>query len=402
MQRLKKYDTVLALTVFFLVVFGLVMITSIGVPKSISLSAPNVLYPNCSDEGVDCYLLFKKHIFRLLFGLGAFFIAWKLPLKIWFRSSKFIFLVVVLLLFIVLIMGSSFNTIAQSWLRIFDTSVQPSEIAKVGLVLYLAYWFSKKTASVSSFYDGFLPFLIICSFVLFPVIMQNDFGSTLVLGVICLAIYVVAGANIKHLAILTLVGFLGIFIVISAVPHVKDRFMSYLLVDQECLENSCWQSQQANIAVGSGGVLGKGLAQGVQKSYWLPQASDDFIFAASAEELGFLRIIFIVLAYFVIAYRGFMIANNAEGKFETYVAVGITSWITIQAFINIAVNTALMPVTGVTLPFVSYGGSSLVTCLIGIGILLNISKSDAFYENSTNRRGDRGARNSQSFRYRRA
>ncbi|MBD3330686.1 hypothetical protein GF354_04115 [Candidatus Peregrinibacteria bacterium] len=397
-----KYDTFLAGAVVFLLIFGLVMITSIGVPKSISLSAPGVLYPNCSDAGVDCYLLFKKHLQRLAIGLLAFYFAWKMPIRFWSRSSKFIFLSLVILLFVVLLFGSSYDTIATSWLRISNTSIQPSEFAKLGLILYLAYWFSKRSNAVESFQDGFLPFVFICCLVLIPVVLQNDFGSTMVLALISVAIYFMAGAKAKHLALGLSLAMLFAIIVVLAVPHVRERMQGYMRVDENCLEDYCWQSQQANIAVGSGGFWGKGLTQGVQKSYWLPQASDDFIFAASAEELGFVRIIFVVLAYFLISYRGFMIAKHAQNKFETYAAVGITTWITVQAFLNISVNTALLPVTGITLPFVSYGGSSLVASLIGVGILLNISQKTSKYAYSVNRRGNRRTRYSQPRRYRRA
>jgi len=402
MKKTIKYDTVLALTVLFLLIFGLIMITSIGVPKSISLSAPGILYPNCSDSGVDCYLLFKKHLFRLAVGLIAFLFALKLPIKFWKKMSKPIYAALVITLIFVLVMGSSYGTIANSWLNIFNTSIQPSEFAKFGIILYLAYWFSKIGNNVESFHDGFLPFCIISAIMIGPVVLQNDFGSTMVLALISIAIYFMAGAKAKHLALGFFVAMIAAIIVIITVPHVRERFQGYMRVGDECLEDYCWQSQQANIAVATGGFWGKGLTQGVQKSYWLPQASDDFIFAASAEELGFLRIIFIVLAYFVIALRGYAIASHAQNKFEMFVAVGITTWIVSQAFINIAVNTAVVPVTGITLPFISYGGSSLVASLIGIGILLNISQNTSYYAYSFNRRGDRRARDSKPSRYRRA
>ncbi len=151
--------------------------------------------------------------------------------------------------------------------------------------------------------------------------------------------------------------------------------------------------------MGTGGFFGKGLTQGVQKSYWLPQASDDFIFAASAEELGFIRIVFVVIAYAVIAYRGFTIAYNAPDRFTMLTAAGITSWITVQAFMNISINIGLIPVTGLTLPFVSYGGSSLVATLIGVGVLLNISKHASAYAPSTVRRGNRRSYRSQYSAY---
>ena len=175
-------------------------------------------------------------------------------------------------------------------------------------------------------------------------------------------------------------------------------------VDEDCVEDYCWQSQQANIAVGSGGFFGKGLTQGVQKSYWLPQASDDFIFAASAEELGFLRIIFVVGAYFVISLRGYKIADKAGSQFDMLVAIGLTTWICAQAFVNIGVNTALLPVTGITLPFVSYGGSSLLASMIAVAILLNISENTTYHAHTGNlyRRGDGRSRHSQFGRYRRS
>ncbi len=401
MKNLPKFDYILGIIVLILLVFGLVMITSIGVPKSISLSAPGVLYPNCSDAGVDCYLLFKKHLVRLAFGLLAFLIAFRLPLRFWSKSSKLLYLATFVLLLVVVFYGASFGTIATNWLHIFNTSIQPSEFAKLTMAVYLSYWFSKQGVFVKSFKDGLLPFVLVSSFVMLPVLMQNDFGNTFVLGCIAVAIYIVAGARIRHLAIGLIFGIICMTIVVSTVDHVRERFDGYKKINQNCTEDYCWQSQQANIAVGSGGFFGKGLTQGVQKSYWLPQASDDFIFAASAEELGFVRIAFVVLLYFGIAYRGFLIAIHAEGNFEKYLATGITVWIAGQAFINIAVNLALMPVTGLTLPFVSYGGSSLVSALIGVGILLNISKKSS-YATANYRRGVRRAHNTKLGRYKRA
>ena len=402
MKTTFKFDTVLALTVLFLLIFGLVMITSIGVPKSISLSAPGVLYPNCSDADVDCYLLFKKHLLRLGAGMIAFLIAWKTPMKVWKKLAPFLFGATVLLLIFVLVAGQSFGTIASSWLRIFDTSIQPSEFAKLAIIIYLAYWFSQRKAAVESFSDGFVPFCIISGMVILPIVWQNDYGSALVVSLISVAIYFSAGARLKHLGVAALAAMLAAIVIVSTVPHVQERFKGFMRVDENCLEDYCWQSQQANIAVGSGGFFGKGLTQGVQKSYWLPQASDDFIFAASAEELGFIRIILVVLAYFLISLRGFQIANRADNSFEMYLAVGVTTWIVMQAFINIAVNTALAPVTGITLPFISYGGSSLVASLIGVAILLRVSENITYHAGSSHRRGDRRSRGSQLRRYRRA
>lgn len=396
-----EFDTTLAVTVLFLLIFGLIMITSIGVPKSIALSAPDVLYPSCSDANVDCYLLFKKHLVRMVIALVGFLVFLKIPVN-WLRKfAPFFFAGAVLALFLVSFLGNSYGTIATTWVTIFDTSVQPSEFAKIALILYLAHWLSEKKEHVASFHDGFIPFGIIVGMMILPIILQNDFGTAMVMGVISAAMFFMAGARVKHLGVAFLVACMGLIIVVSTVDHVQERFKGFTRIDAECLEDYCWQSQQANIAIGSGGFWGKGLTQGVQKSYWLPQASDDFIFAASAEELGFIRIILVVIAYFIISIRGFSISNEAENSYESLVALGITTWIVFQAFLNIAVNTALFPVTGITLPFISYGGTSLVSSLMGIAILLNISQKKRGYAPSLNRGWNRRSRHTKPGRYRR-
>lgn len=401
MKSILKADNVLALTVFLLLVFGLIMITSIGVPKSIQLSAPGVQYPNCGDNGVDCYLLFKSHLFRLGAGLLAFFVAFWLPSKFWKKISVIFFFAILAGLVFVLISGSTYGTFARSWLVIAGTSLQLTEFAKLALILYLAYFFEKKRRSVDDLVEGFVPFVIMSGLIAIPVLLQPDLGSTMVIAIIAVSMYFIAGANFKHIMAGGLVALLLSIIMVAAIPHVRERFTAFTQVGEECVEDYCWQSQQASIAIGSGGLFGKGLTQGIQKSYWLPQATDDFIFAASAEELGFFRIVFIVIAYFMISYRGFKIANNATSTFEMLAAVGVTVWIVMQAFVNIAVNTALMPVTGITLPLVSYGGSSLIATMIGVGILLSISTETKSNANFIHRRRDSGTRHPKFGRYRR-
>ncbi|MBN1495045.1 cell division protein FtsW [Candidatus Peregrinibacteria bacterium] len=385
-----KSDKVLLIITFALLLFGIVMITSIGVPKSIQLSAPNVLYPNCDQEGVDCYLLFKNHVMRVIIGLVALIICAKIPYKFWKKAAPYLFGTIIILLLVLLIAGSTYNTIAKSWFVVLNTSVQPAEYAKLALIFYLARWMEERSREVGSFQYGFIPFCIISGLIVLPVILQPDLGSALVIILTAVSIYFIAGARIRHLLLGGLAAFLISMLVIANVSHVRERFLAYITLDKECVEDYCWQSEQANIAVGSGGIFGKGLTQGVQKSYWLPQASDDFIFAASAEELGFLRISLVVLAYLVIAYRGYKIAGSAPDKFSMLLATGITTWITAQAFVNIGVNTGLLPVTGITLPLVSYGGSSILSTLIGLGILLNISKhSTPYASNRVHGRGNR-------------
>lgn len=399
----KKYDHVLLLAVLAIVVIGIVMITSIGVPKSIELSAPDLAYPDCGDEAVDCYLVLKKHVVRVFVGLIALLIGWKMNFKIWKKLSALVFAFAFVLLIVVLVTGEKNNTFAQSWLNFssipFIDSLQPSEIAKFGLAMYLSYFFAEKISreKIEQLNEGFLKFTIISGIMILPIIAQPDLGSSLVLIAIAVIIYFLAGANIKHLAVCFGAGLVFSLFAFVAIDRVHERVTSFIDPSTECLqEGPCWQTQQANVAIGSGGIWGKGLTQGIQKSYWLPQASDDFIFAASAEELGFFRTAFIVFLYGLIAYRGFYIANHAPNKFAMLVAAGLTSWISVQAFINIMVNTALFPVTGITLPFLSYGGSSMVTSLLAIGVLLNISQYTSENSYSNDRRRDSGSRYSKS------
>jgi len=377
-KRTGQVDPWLLITIIGLLSFGVIMITSIGVPKSIALSAPDVLYPNCTLPEVDCYLLLKNHILRLILGILAMTFGILMPYKFWEKISLPVYALSVGLLGVVLFMGASFNTFAKSWLAIpIIGSLQPAEIAKIALIFYFAVWLSKRKTQeqLDSFKGGFLSFILISGLVILPVILQPDLGSTLVLASIAVVMYFVAGARVSHLAVGLIIGLIFSAITVTQVDYLGNRFKAFLQPNADCSESYCWQTEQAKIAIGSGGFWGKGLTKGVQKSYWLPQASDDFIFAASAEEIGFLRTLLVIFAYSLIAYRGYKVALSSTDPFATLLATGITTWVSVQAFLNIAVNISLFPITGITLPLVSYGGSSLVTTLFALGILLNISKS---------------------------
>lgn len=375
-----EIDHLLMIAFLALLIFGLIMIASIGVPKSIHLSAPDMLYPNCGSDEVDCYLVLKNHATRLFIGMLFFVGVLKIHYSFWKKISLWFFALAVGLLIMVFFFGADYNTFARSWLSFSSIpilkSIQPTEVAKLALIFYFANWLDRKhrDAEINTFQGGFLAFCVVSLLIIGPVILQPDFGSTLVLASIAAGMFFVAGADWRHIALGIFIAGLLSLIAISNSDHLHNRFSAFLNPSTECAEDYCWQSEQAKIAVGSGGVWGRGLTQGIQKSYWLPQASDDFIFAASAEEIGFIRVVLVVLAYGVILYKGFQIANYAPDSFARLTAAGITLWISAQALINIMVNIALFPVTGITLPFVSYGGSSMVMTLIAAGILLNISK----------------------------
>lgn len=410
-SRHGRVDLVLLLTVCVLLIFSIVMITSIGVPKSIALTKPaGMLFPTCGEEGVDCFFLLRRHLFRIGIGLLALYAFYKIPLRFWKKIAVPLFVLIFLTLIAVLIVGSSANTTARAWLIFSNTSVQPAEIAKLVLIFYLATWMERRGRDITDFNNGFLSFCMVTGIIVFPVLLQPDFGSTLVFATIATSIFFAAGARIRHIALGLVVVFFLTLLVVPNVRYLRYRFTAFLnpTVENctpeprpgEIRRNYCWQTEQAKIAVGSGGVFGKGLTQGIQKSYWLPQATDDFIFAASAEELGFFRIFFIVIAYTLFAYRGFMISHYAPDRFQMLVASGITMWLTVQAFVNIGVNIGLLPVTGITLPFVSYGGTSMFATLAAVGALLQISQTTTpFYAHSIHRRRDRGPRVPKFSRY---
>jgi cell division protein FtsW len=407
-----QIDYVLALVVLFLVLFGVVMIASIGVPKSIELTnRTGIDLPICGQAGIDCYYLLKKHLGRILIGLVAFLVFVRVPLTFWRKMALPAFAVTLFILVYVLVAGTANSTFATAWLTIQGTSLQPAEFAKIGLIIYLARWLENKGKDLQDFHKGFISFCVITGIVIIPLVLQPDFGSALVFTLISVGMFYLAGAQVKHLLVGVLAALVLLTGAVSAKDYLRHRLFSYLnpseancmISDSGVARDYCWQTEQANIAVASGGLFGQGLTKGVQKSYWLPQASDDFIFAASAEELGFFRSILIVFAFAFIGYRGLVIAKNAPDRFSMYLATGITLWISGQAFINIGVNTGVLPVTGLTLPFISYGGSSILATFMGTGILLNISRYSNFtYAPSINRRRDSRTYNAQHSPYRNA
>jgi len=410
-HKKKQIDYLLLLAILGLLIIGVILITSIGVPKSIQLTKDaGVLFPQCGQDGVDCFYLVKKHLWRLIIAVIGFFIAIKMPYTIWKKMAVPLFVSSFCVLVFVLAAGKAFSTFATSWLVIGGNSLQPTEFAKLGLIAYLAVWLAQKGKDIEDFKKGFMSFVVLIGIATLPILMQPDLGGTMVFMLIAVGLYFLAGAPIKHMAVGFTIGVLGLLIMLPIFSYQKSRVMAYLNPSEENCQvtkdgtrsDYCWQTTQANIAIGSGGFFGRGLTKGVQKSYWLPQASDDFIFAASSEELGFVRITLLVLLFGFIGYRGFMITRFAPDRFSMFMAAGITLWIVGQAFINIGVNTGLLPITGITLPFVSYGGSSLIATLIGAGVLLNISKySENYVTSGNNRRRNGGSHPAKRGSYRR-
>jgi len=347
-------------------------LTILGVAILSSASAI-IAYKNFGNN--DYY--FWHQIKNIIMGIICLIIFTSIPYKKWAELSPVIIIGGIISLILVFIPGlkSDYGT-AHSWIMLPNPlpNLQPSEFIKIGLILYLAFLFDRKQNVIKDFKEGYLPFAIISGIICFLVAIQPDFGTTMILVIISGIMFFVAGGNLLHIAGTFVMGMLLSVAVAMNKQYIYERFTTFIDPFQDEL-GAGYHIIQSLTAIGSGGFLGKGFgASRFKYEGYLPEAQGDSIFAIAAEELGFIRIIFIVIGFLIIAWQGFNIAKNAKNNYGKYVAVGITTWITTQAFINIMVVLSLFPTTGVPLPFISYGGSALMSNLLAIGILINIAK----------------------------
>jgi cell division protein FtsW len=253
-------------------------------------------------------------------------------------------------------------------------SFQPSEVMKLAIILYLAAWFSERGKKWNAdTFEGLVPFLAVIGLVSFLIYQQPDAGTLGLIYLISIAMFFASGARLAHIFGLITAGLLGLAFLIKVAPYRLQRFLVFLNPDYDPLGHG-YQLNQALYALGSGGILGLGLGQSRQKFNYLPEPVTDSIFAVLGEELGFIGTTLLITAFLLIAWRGLRIARRAPDEFGRLIAIGIVSWIFIQAFVNMAAISGAIPLTGIPLPFVSYGGTSLAVLLSGVGILLNISK----------------------------
>lgn len=369
----RPIDTSLAFAFVILVLFGIAMVSSVSVYESYQLTEEMVNQGYLDEPSNGFYLW--RHFQRVVIAIPLFLLGMVLPLTFWKKAALPLFIISWLLLIALFIpgIGATYGS-ANSWIDLpFLPSIQPVEMVKLGLIFYLAVWMEKRQEVVRSFQYGFIPFTILLSMVVVLLAMQPDFGSVLVITSIATVMLFAAGGSSIHI---TLGGFMAAamaYPIIMSREHVYKRFVTFLNPEIDPLGIG-FQIKQALIAIGSGGVFGVGFGKSIQKFGYLPEVQGDTIFAATAEELGFIRMTFVVCVYAFIAYRGYYAATHAKDRFSMLVAVGITSWFAFQTIINMGVNLSLLPLTGITLPFVSYGGSSMLSNMLGAGILLNISR----------------------------
>ncbi len=355
------FDLPFLLITIGLLLFGLIMLSSASGPTG---------YENFGDS-----YYFLKH--QVLFGLvpgviGLIFFS-KLPYQRLKQHAFHLLLATILLLLVVFIPGVGFGT-SHSWIRFGGFfSIQPAEIVKLTFLMYLCAWLEKRGADVRQGTEGLAPFLIVLGVVLGLIALQPDIGTMTIIAMMSFAVYFVAGAPVTYLAGIGLSGLALLGLLIKLAPYRAARFTTFLHPELDP-QGIGYHINQALLAVGSGGLFGLGYGLSRQKFAYLPEVVGDSIFAVVAEEMGFIIAAGVVALFVAFAWRGLKIARASHDSFGRYLVVGIVAWIVIQAFINIGSMTSVLPMTGVTLPFVSYGGTSLFVCLSAVGVVLSVSR----------------------------
>lgn len=356
-----NYDVTLITVVLILVVFGLVMVFSASAPTAIA-------YQN----GNQYHFILRQGIFAILGALAMFGVA-RIDYHFYGKIAKPILFGSFLILLAVYIpgLGMVVNE-ARRWINLGIISFQPSEIAKIGVIIFFAYSLSSPKHNPKDFVKGFLTYVAIIGAFGAVLMKEPHFSCTVVLCASCILIMIVSGTKFWHLSILGVLGVaLGAYLILSA-PYRMERIFAFMDPFADTADTG-YQISNSLYAIGSGGIFGLGLGMSRQKLLYLPEPHNDFIFAVICEELGLLGAIVVIVLFIMLIWRGFRIAQCARDSFGAYLAAGITSLIGIQAILNIAVVTSSVPVTGVALPFFSYGGTSLLILLASMGILLNIS-----------------------------
>ncbi|NSL50780.1 stage V sporulation protein E [Calidifontibacillus erzurumensis] len=354
-------DFILILTALALLAIGMIMVYS-----------ASAVWANFRFN--DSFFFAKRQLLFAGVGVIAMFAIMNVDYWTWRSWSKVLLLTCFALLIIVLIPGVGLvRGGARSWLGIGAFSIQPSEFMKIAMIAFLAKFLSENQKLVTSFRKGLIPSLSLVFLAFGLIMLQPDLGTGVVLVGTCLVMIYVAGAKISHFIGLGLLGVIGFVALILSAPYRIKRITAFLDPWQDPL-GSGFQIIQSLYAIGPGGLFGIGLGQSRQKHYYLPEPQTDFIFSILAEELGFIGGTFVILLFSLLLWRGVRIALGAPDLFGSFLGIGIIAMIAIQVIINIGVVTGLIPVTGITLPFLSYGGSSLTLMLMAVGILLNISR----------------------------
>lgn len=360
MKTRGKFDFILLIVALALVGIGIVMVYSTSAIIA-------------GDRFGDPYHFLKRQVLYAGTGFLLMILMMFFPYETLRRLAYPIFILSVLLLIAVLIPGIGHRAGgSMRWLKVGGFSFQPSEFAKLGLIIFLAYFLTKKEEKIRSFSFGFLPTMLLSGLVIGLVLKEPDFGAALFLTIMVFLLLFLSGARVIYIASAFLVAApVAAYILMNAEYRYK-RLMGFIRPWEDPTGTS-FQIIQSFLSFGSGGLFGLGLGEGRQKLFFLPAPHTDFIFSIIGEELGLAGAMVVVLLFFILAFRGIQIGISIPDRFGSYLALGITLMISLQAVINMGVVLGLLPTKGLTLPFVSYGGSSLIANFIGLGVLLRLS-----------------------------
>ena len=323
----------------------------------------------------DSFKYVKQQGLFILVGVILVFVISKIDYRIYYKNATKIFFSCIVLLILVLIPGiGSVRNGSRSWFGIGSFGIQPSEFAKVGLIILTSKYLSKSNKFVKDIKRGVIPILSVLFLVFGLIMLQPDFGTGMIIVVSILAMLFIAGVNMKFFIGLGLIGVIGIIILIVIAPYRMDRITSFIDPWSDPLGTG-FQIIQSLYAIGPGGLLGMGFLKSRQKQFYLPEPQTDFIFSIISEEFGVLGVVIISSLFILLLLFGIKIALNTKDNFAKLLSFGLIFQMLIQAVINLMVVIGLIPVTGVTLPFLSYGGSSLLVSMVAIGIIMNISKN---------------------------
>lgn len=385
-QRRHRPDYILPILAISLIVLGLIVLFAISPALA-------------SQKNVATNYFVNRQVLAVLISVIVFFFVGKFPLNSWRRLEKPLIVLSVLSAIAVRLFGERVNG-AYRWIQVGGLSFQPAELIKFTLLIWLAFFFADriKEGVMGDFHRTLKPLIIALLLVGFVVaVLQSDLGSTAVMIAMSGAMAFVAGLPMKRILLVVAVIVAGIVLVISVTPYRRDRLKTYLNPSADC-QSSGYQTCQALIAVGSGGIFGLGLAKSVQAYGYLPEAANDSIFAIFAEKFGFIGTAGLLALFVALFARIVKIAERSPDDFTRLIVVGVLVWFSFQTMINVGAMLGLLPLKGITLPFISYGGTSLIFVTAGLGLVFNIShytdyriskKRGARHDHNVGRWGDR-------------
>ena len=360
----------LGLTIFFdsfaLMLLGLIIVMSASSTYSV-FKFDSVFY------------LFNSHLFKVFIGIGAIILFTFIPYDIYKSLSKPAIILTTILLIATLLFAPDIKG-AGRWLNLGLFTLQPADIAKLVLIIHLSVLLEDKANVIDNYRHGFLYLFIWIMIISGLIMLQPSISNGIMLIVITLILIYAGGAKFKHILASMLISGLVIGTVAMIFPHSRSRILSYIGSIMHGGDLN-FQVKQALYSLGSGGIFGVGIGNSMQSNLFLPEAYGDFIFAILGEELGLLGSITVLLAYLVLFITGIMVAKKVKDRFGQLLAFGITISIVLDAFVNVAVTTGILPTTGLPLPFISYGGTSLIFLCISVGILINIAFTNHMREN---------------------